>query len=162
MTEIPQSISATVVADQLLWLRQGTETTVMHVLKLVYLAHGWMLGFHKRPLIIEPVEAWLYGPVIPVLYQKYKYFRSYPISEVPINRSCDLDNEQEEMIEIVNNYYLEYTALELSGFTHKLDSPWDRIHRKNGLNDIIPTEMIQEYYVNLVDALKKENKSAEK
>ena len=74
MTEKSQSVSALVVADQLLWLRQDIETTVMHVLKLVYLAHGWMLGLHKRPLIKEQVEAWLYGPVILVLYQKYKYF----------------------------------------------------------------------------------------
>ena len=61
------SVSATIVADHLLWLRKDIETTVMHILKLTYLAHGWMLGFHKRPLIKEPIEALIYGPVIPIL-----------------------------------------------------------------------------------------------
>ena len=43
------------------------------------------------------------------------------------------------------------------GCTHKLGSPWDKIHSKNGLNDIIPTEMIQEYYVKLANLSKEKN-----
>ena len=44
----------------------------MHVLKLVYVCHGWMLGIHGAPLITEPVEAWTYSPVVPTVYHRYK------------------------------------------------------------------------------------------
>ena len=57
------------VAEQILWLRgREIETTPMHVLKLVYLCHGWCLGFTGEALINEPVEAWTYGPVVPTVY----------------------------------------------------------------------------------------------
>ena len=39
------------VAEQILWLRKVQPTTPMHVIKLVYLCHGWMLGNFDRGLI---------------------------------------------------------------------------------------------------------------
>ena len=53
-----------VVAEQILWLRRDVETTPMHVLKLVYLCHGWVLGLTDQALIDEPVEAWQYVPPV--------------------------------------------------------------------------------------------------
>ena len=145
-----KSVSATIVADQLLWLRKNTETTVMHILKLTYLAHGWMLGYYNRPLIKEPIEAWRYGPVIADLYHKYKSFGSDNIDVETIDRSKVLDDNQNNVIEVVNNSYIEYTALDLSALTHEYNSPWDRVQRANGFNCIIPNIIIQDYYKNLV------------
>jgi len=56
-----------IVADDILYLaRQANNPlTPMQVLKLAYIAHGWQLGLHGRPLINEPVEAWKYGPDLP-------------------------------------------------------------------------------------------------
>lgn len=42
--------------------------TLMKIIKLVYIAHGWHLAHKKSPLISEPVEAWPYGPVVPSVY----------------------------------------------------------------------------------------------
>ena len=60
-------VAPSVVADHILWLRSQRKlkpTTPMGIVKLVYLAHGWQLGWDGEPLINEPVEAWTYGPVI--------------------------------------------------------------------------------------------------
>ena len=43
------------------------EITTMQLLKLVYIAHGWMLGLYDKPLISDEVEAWQYGPFIRVI-----------------------------------------------------------------------------------------------
>ena len=92
-----RSISATIVASQILWLRRDAETTPMHILKMAYLAHGWMLGIFEEPLIYEPVDAWRYGPVVPILYHKYKSFRGDPISVVPVDMSDTFNDDQKEM-----------------------------------------------------------------
>ena len=55
MTAIDQSRSPQLVVEQILWLRRDIESTPMHVLKLVYLCHGWMLGLNDSSLINEPV-----------------------------------------------------------------------------------------------------------
>ena len=43
---------------------EDTPLDHLRLQKLVYLAHGWHLAIHGRPLIEESVEAWKYGPVI--------------------------------------------------------------------------------------------------
>src|SRR4051794_28085835 len=56
------------------------DLTPMKVLKLVYIAHGWVLSSADAPLISESVQAWKFGPVIPSLYH---YFKRYGASPVP-------------------------------------------------------------------------------
>src|SRR5271157_4349946 len=51
----------------------------MGIQKFVYFAHGWNLAMYGRPLIIQDVEAWDYGPVIRDLYQDFKRFGNGPI-----------------------------------------------------------------------------------
>ena len=146
LADISQSVSPHFVADQVLWLRRKIETTPMHVLKLVYLAHGWMLGFTDRALIYEPVEAWTYGPVVPSIYHRYKSFGGDPITGERIDQSERFDTDQLETIELVVEAYKDYTALELSNITHQKDTPWDIIRRESGTGTIIPNELIRDFY----------------
>jgi uncharacterized phage-associated protein len=55
------------VANRFLELAEaeGRSLTPLQLMKLVYIAHGWMLGIHQRPLIKDHIEAWKLGPVIP-------------------------------------------------------------------------------------------------
>jgi len=48
----------------------GPSFSPMKIIKLVYIAHGWMLGINGLPLMKDPIEAWRYGPVIRELYGK--------------------------------------------------------------------------------------------
>ncbi len=118
----------------------------MHVLKLTYISHGWMLGIHGSSLINEPVEAWIYGPVVPSIYHRYKAFGGNLISTVPIDRSDKFTNEQRKLIGDVADAYSEYTAMQLSNITHQPGTPWDIVQRKYGIGTIIPNELIQKYY----------------
>ena len=142
-----QPKTARLVSEQVLWLRHDVASTPMHVIKLVYLCHGWMLGIHGRSLIQEAVEAWRYGPVVPEVYRRYRAFGGDPISAEPIDRSADFDAEQKALIEAVSHAYRNYEAWELSAITHTPGTPWHRVYANGaGQGAIIPNPMIQEHY----------------
>ena len=68
------------IANEFLRLAKesGQSLTPMQLLKLVFIAHGWMLGLYGEPLISDDVQAWKYGPVIPDLYQTLLLSKSVP------------------------------------------------------------------------------------
>lgn len=139
-----------VVAERILWLRRDIETTPMHVLKLVYLCHGWVLGLTDQALVDEPVEAWQYGPMVRGVYRRYKSFGRNPITAVPNDEPEALDEQQRAFIEVVETVYRDYSALELSSLTHQANTPWDTTRRKYGIGAIIPNEVIREHYRELL------------
>ena len=81
--------------------------TPIHILKLVYIAHGWSLAIGEHPLIRNEIEAWEYGPVIRSLYDAVKRYGRDPIS-APLKlgsvfpalapRVEDLANDRGELI----------------------------------------------------------------
>ena len=120
----PPPVLPAIVADHLLWLRRETTTTPMHILKLVYLAHGWMLALHGMPLINEPAEAWTYGPIIPTLYYRFQRFGGDAILVVPKDNSEFLDPRQSRLIQEVNVAYQDFDPWALSTVTHQRGTPW--------------------------------------
>ena len=46
----------------------GGNLTLLQILKMTYLSHGYTLAITGKPLIYNKVEAWKYGPVIPIVY----------------------------------------------------------------------------------------------
>ena len=141
------------VAEQVLWLRDGQETTPMHVIKLAYLCHGWMLGIHAHSLLSEPVEAWRYGPVVPSIHRRYKSFRANAIDTELVDRSSDLDDDQKRIMSDVIEAYREYEAWMLSSITHKRGTPWDKTYRWGlGEGAIIPNKLIRRHYERMARA----------
>ena len=139
--------SAITVAGQILHVRRDTGTTPMHIIKLVYLCHGWMLGIHNKPLIKEFVEAWRYGPVVPVVYHKFKSFRGDPVDIVCEDNAEEFDSEQKNLIDEVLTAYKSYSALSLSTITHQPDTPWHHVYQDGrGEGAIIPNKLIRAHY----------------
>lgn len=142
-----------IVAERFLSLRKEhqVDTTPMHVLKLVYLAHGWSMGWGEGPLIYEPVEAWTYGPVVPSLYRTFKAFGRDPIEVPLIDKSEEFTQDQLDTINVVEEFYRDYTAIALSSLTHRPGSPWDVVVKRSGVGCIIPNEIIRDYYKRLYE-----------
>ena len=135
------------VAEQILWLRRDLPTTPMHVLKLVYLCHGWMLGIFGRGLISEPVEAWRYGPVVPTIYHVYKSFGGRQIEAMPTDQAHVFDADQTRLVAAVLLAYKEYSAWDLSAITHQPGTPWHEVYKGGrGEGSIIPNKLIQKHY----------------
>jgi uncharacterized phage-associated protein len=125
----------------------GDTLTPMQLLKIVYIAHGWMLGLYGVPLIQDEVEAWKYGPVIPRLYHSTKSFRDKPVEGHLETRPCpQLVELETDLIQQVNSEYSKMTGLALSRLTHESGTPWSQTYREgvNGL--VISNDLIEDHY----------------
>ena len=144
--------SSLIVAEHVLWLRcrVGLDTTPMHVLKIVYACHGWMLAVNDEALITEPVEAWTYGPVVPTVYHRYKKYGAQSILEDADDRSGELGESAKALIGVIEEAYRPYTAVQLSALTHQPGTPWDVTRRKHGIGAVIPDELIQNHFKELL------------
>jgi uncharacterized phage-associated protein len=53
-------------------LTKTGEMTAMKLQKLVYYSQAWSLVWDESPLFEDDIQAWAYGPVVPVLYGYHK------------------------------------------------------------------------------------------
>jgi uncharacterized phage-associated protein len=148
--EVAMQTSMT-VANRFLALagERGDALTPMQLLKLVYIAHGWMLGLHGRPLIREEVEAWQYGPVIRQLYSEIRHFKSQPVTGQIKNGKGELDAQETDIIDQVYAVYGSKSGPALSRLTHQTGSPWHRVYEPGSFGDVIPNDLIEDHYAQL-------------
>lgn len=143
---------AATVANHFLDLAKdkGDTLTPMQVLKLVYIAHGWMLGLYGRPLISDEIQAWQYGPVIPRLYNIMRRFRGSPV-EGPL-RASEVDEIGKRELDLINQVYEMYGNLSgpaLSRLTHAKDTPWHMTYEDGVFGIRIPDDIIEDHYARL-------------
>ncbi len=91
--------------------------------KLVYYAQGVHLAVFDRPLFAEPIEAWTHGPVVPVLYRRYKDSGSGPISPPTDVDFTKFDVDAREILDEVYSVYGQFSAWKLREMTHS-EKPW--------------------------------------
>ena len=146
----------------------------MEANKLVYISHGWSLGFFERPLIDNrhgQIKAWKHGPVVVSLYHELKHFgeekvniekyteykkdrdseeymknniRS-PLVDMIKNKSDDNESPL-SLLRWIYNHYGDWEAWELRAATHQKGTPWYKCRYTNGLNSHISDDIIQGYY----------------
>lgn len=132
---------------------EGLNVDTMKLLKLVYITHGWHLGFTNKPLINDEIQAWKYGPVIPVLYDVIKRFGAGNVDGELIDLYADkeLDPETSEFVENIWHVYKEMSGLELSARTHKDGSAWAKTYEEGILNMVIDDEEIKQHYKSMIE-----------
>ena len=109
--------------------------------KLLYYMQGFHLAFFDTPLFEEEIEAWMYGPVVPSVYETYKsngnagiLFESPPIV---------LTKEVEALFNEVYRVYGAYSAIGLMNLTHS-EVPWKSV--PTGVGSIITKESMQKFF----------------
>lgn len=140
------------------------DITPMKLVKLVYISHGWYLGITGNALIDENPEAWKYGPVIPTVYHHFKNFGGLPIKiqDFIPNPDTELNEEIKLFLKKIWDVYGQYSAIQLSAKTHKINTPWyiswnrtqERHSKRRGLgvySHQIPDNLIKRYYQNKFD-----------
>ena len=142
------------VANRFLGLARakGDSLTPMQVLKLVYIAHGWMLGLHGRPLIKDDVQAWQYGPVIPVLYSAMRGYGGSPVTAMVRAPSDDrLAAVEDDVIEQVYGSYGQFSGPALSRLTHARGTPWALTYVPGEFGNTISQDLIEDHYRQLAN-----------
>lgn len=126
---------------------QNDTLTPMQILKLVYIAHGWMLGLYGRPLIGDEVQAWQYGPVIPRLYNAVRRFKSNPVEgPIPGIFPVEFDAAERSIIDQVYDIYGSLSGPELSRMTHAAGTPWALTYRPGEFGCVISNDVIEDHY----------------
>lgn len=129
--------------------KMGAMTT-MKLQKLVYYSQAWSLVWDEKQLFEEDIEAWANGPVIKDLFDYHRGM--YEISAMPIGNSRLLNQEQQETIDAVLEYYGDKSAQWLIELAH-MEDPWKQARR--GLqplergNRVMSLDMIADYYSSL-------------
>ena len=149
--------------------RDGKTLDPIKIQKLVYLAHGWSLALTGKPLIVDKVEAWPYGPVIRSLFLAFGDAGNGPIEHYaldvqmvngrPTSTTPRLDHihhwsnrRMKDVLDEVWRVYGDFTAIQLSNFTHQPDSPWAQTWRPGADGLVISDDVIKSYFSELATA----------
>lgn len=145
----------------------GTGLTMLQLIKLVYIAHGWSLAALDRGVIgDEQIQAWRHGPVIPSLYHEFKRFGRSIITRKATDFIFSNENDQQDLftvnstepsvdpsdsdlvfiLDYVWAVYKQYSAGDLVSMTHQPGSPWSQCYSNDQQNRIIDDETIKHYY----------------
>lgn len=97
------------------------SVTPLKLQKLLYYAQAWSLVFRGEALFYENIEAWVHGPVVPSIYQRYK---QYSYNVLPEQNSInELKADEVEVLDIVLMNYGKKSAKFLEELSH-LEYPW--------------------------------------
>lgn len=124
--------------------------------KLVYYAYAWYIVennenanitnvlFHDRP------EAWVHGPVFPVLYDRYKENGRNEIATP--NEILEIDEEISEFLDEILAVFGQFDGDQLELMTHN-ELPWQKARGSAESNEIstnlIDLQDIYNYYTSL-------------
>lgn len=104
----------------------GIEITNLKLQKLVYFAQGFALVRLEHPLFTEEIQAWTYGPVIPVLYEKAKEYGNMPIrGNIAAPDSIPTNSEEARVINEMMDMIGRVPAARLVSLSHEPHTPWE-------------------------------------
>ena len=73
-------------------LRDGKLPTLLQLVKNSIYCSRMVLGNREKPLILDHVEAWKYGPVIPSIYHACKHWKDKVIRDIITNTSWERED----------------------------------------------------------------------
>ncbi|MBQ8672665.1 MAG: DUF4065 domain-containing protein [Bacteroides sp.] len=137
------------IANKLIYKAQedepngGERLTNLKLQKMLYYQQGYHLAAFGTPLFEEDVEAWMYGPVVPCVYDVYSRYGSATLPET--DNPIELLEEEEILFNQVYQAYRDFSAIGLMNRTHN-EQPWlQALPHDRGT--IIPCESMKSYFM---------------
>ena len=119
----------------------GELISNMKLQKLLYYMQGFHLAYFDEPLFNEEIEAWMYGPVVPVMYE---YFQGYDNNGITYDGEViSLMPKEERLFNDVFRVYGKFSAIGLMNLTHK-ESPWAQTPTGHG--NVISKEKLKVFF----------------
>ena len=124
---------------------QGEFMTNMKLQKMLYYQQGFHLAYFDTPLFDNEIEAWMYGPVVPEIYEIYK---SNGRNGIEPDRELHFNFKQKNELALFNEVckvYGAFSAIGLMNMTHE-EEPWKSTPTGEGENHIIKKEKMQLFF----------------
>jgi uncharacterized phage-associated protein len=114
----------------------------MKLQKLLYFAHSRYLFSTSTRLVVEPIQAWKYGPVVRTVYDEFRAFDHNPIQLdlAPDGPWSCVIADVEEVLERTWNAFGGYSGWYLAEITHEVGP--HKLHYVPNRNVVIPDEEI--------------------
>lgn len=127
---------------------------ITKVQKLLYIAYGIFLAVKESRLTNERPQAWPYGPVFPTTRNKLLRVDLKTITKESDDFS-DIKNDEEinSLMDLVFDTFGDWTASQLTEWSHADGTPWQKISDSDGFvwGDVIPDAYIMEYFKGMID-----------
>lgn len=101
----------------------GDVITNLKLQKLLYYLQGYHLAIFNKPIFKDDIEAWMYGPVVPCVYDEFNSFGSSAIILSSDEKIIELKKDEEELFNEVYDIYSQFSAIKLMEMTHS-ETPW--------------------------------------
>lgn len=115
--------------------------------KILYLAHMFYMGQNNgNTLIDEEFEAWDYGPVLPSLYHKLKFFGSEPVRDIFFREDIVEGTPESAILADAANQLTHKKPGSLVALTYRDGGAWNKYYIPGAKGRRIPNEdILQEY-----------------
>ena len=124
---------------------QNRTISNLKLQKILYFVQAEFLVAKGYPCFSEEIEAWDFGPVVPEVYQEYKFFGGANIPVIGRSfRPILVSDDDQELIDGIVDECAKYSASALVEITHK-QAPWKKAYRP-GYSNVIPKKSIQEFF----------------
>lgn len=119
----------------------GEVVSNLKLQKMLYYVQGFHLAYFAKPLFDEDIEAWMYGPVVPSVYDQYKANGNKGLESV--GDVVQLSPEEESLFNEVLSVYGEFSAIGLMNMTHA-EMPWKST--SVGMGNVIEKEKLRTFF----------------
>jgi len=125
--------------------------------KLVYYVQAWSMVLRKQPIFDEKIEAWVHGPAVKSVYDRYKTYGFSKISKVADTAAINaIPEEVKKLLDSIWSVYGELDAEYLEMLTHS-EEPWRQARAglestENSENEITTDSMSSFYSKKLKQA----------
>lgn len=117
--------------------------TNLKLQKLLYYFQGFYLAAFDKTLFSENIEAWQYGPVVPVVYEYHKPSGKNALNSNPNYNLPNFNEEEETLLNNVFETYNEFSAIGLMNLTHE-EKPWK--NTPVGKGSVISPQLLTDFF----------------
>ena len=127
-------------------VEHGDTLSNLKLQKLLYYMQGFHLAFFDEPFFNESIEAWTYGPVVPVVFQEFKKYKKDSINPDNYHDDLVLTDDEQQMFDMVYSEYNRYSAVALMNMTYT-EGPW----KNHGIGDVITNEELRAFFLTQIN-----------
>lgn len=127
-------------------VEHGDTLSNLKLQKLLYYIQGYHLASFNAPFFDEHIEAWTFGPVVPVAFQEFRKYGNRAINPENYTDGLELTNEQQQLFDRVYRQYNRYSASALMKMTHT-EGPW----KSHKIGEVITNEELRSFFLTQIN-----------